>query len=330
MNTYARRCLFIVAVLSIFPPLSGFAQKSPEGTASPPPTGGPLTPPGPPSRMMKTLLQIEPRYDLKDLYDQNHDGVDDDTNYEIVIRGAGSYYLSENLNVTRPNGIVVRASGVTIDLNGFSVNRFFGGSGNGIEIGEGAFAGTVSHGSVVKNGSISGFAYGVRAVVAGNVPRGGLYSGLTVSSCSTAGLQAGENWHIEKCRVHDNPGTGIIAQRGCVISECTAESNGTGGSNFYGIIAGVGSSIVNCLATGNTAVFGIFSAEGSTITNCSARSNTSASTTSGGIGVSSGSTVYRCTSTANVSTAATSTANTGMGFFLNPGSMIEGWHFHKQ
>ena len=69
--------------------------------------------------VMKTLQQIEPRTDLKVLYDQNHDGIGDDANYEIVISQPGSYYLSSNMGtagapmlVTRTSAIHVTAAGV--------------------------------------------------------------------------------------------------------------------------------------------------------------------------------------------------------------------------
>ena len=79
---------------------------------------GQLPPPGPPAPAMKTLQQIEPRIDLKVLYDENHDGISDNEEYEIVISGPGSYYLSSNLGgngspaVTRTNAILVAAQGL--------------------------------------------------------------------------------------------------------------------------------------------------------------------------------------------------------------------------
>src|SRR4051812_37700228 len=88
--------------------------------------------------IFKTLQQIEPRTDLKVLYDQNHDNVGDDANYEVVISAAGSYYLSSNMGttgspmpVTRANAIHVTVEGVTVDLNGFQIQRTSGSNGNG-------------------------------------------------------------------------------------------------------------------------------------------------------------------------------------------------------
>src|SRR5882672_12738080 len=72
--------------------------------------GGILPTTAPNVPIMKTLQQVEPRTDLKVLYDQNHDGIGDDASYEIVISQPGSYYLSSNMGtagsptpVTRTN-----------------------------------------------------------------------------------------------------------------------------------------------------------------------------------------------------------------------------------
>lgn len=323
MNTPTSRTLLWLVVATFLLPLSAFAQKAPEGTATPPPSGGPLTPPGPPGRTMKSLEQVEPRTDLQVLYDLNHDGDEDDEQYEIVIRAAGSYYLSKNLLVSRPNGIIVRASGVTIDLNGFAVQKFLVG-GNGIEIGEGAFAGILSHGCVVKNGSISGFAYGIRSVSSGvNFPRGGVFSGLHVSACSTKALEAGEDWLIEDCRVTDNSGDGIFSEKGGTIRDCVAARNGTAGGSNVGIRAGPGSSIIRCVASRNIVTHGILGLGNSKITECIASENTSDGTTSAGIGAGAGALLSRCLAHTNRSTAATSSPSTGAGFDLGGSTTIE-------
>ena len=40
-----------------------------------------------------------------------------------VIPEPGSYYLAGNLDVTTPSGIVIAASGMTLDLMGFNIFR---------------------------------------------------------------------------------------------------------------------------------------------------------------------------------------------------------------
>ena len=69
---------------------------------------GSLTPPGAPGETMKTLAQVEPRTPISSL--------------PYTISEPGSYYVTGNLSSTG-SGIVIQASGVTVDLMGFSVTR---------------------------------------------------------------------------------------------------------------------------------------------------------------------------------------------------------------
>ncbi|RKX33704.1 MAG: hypothetical protein DRP64_20705, partial [Verrucomicrobia bacterium] len=66
---------------------------------------------------MKTLQQIEPRLPLLD----SSLGVSVYPSGTIVISQSGSYYLTENLTVSSGNGITINASGVTVDLRGFTI-----------------------------------------------------------------------------------------------------------------------------------------------------------------------------------------------------------------
>ena len=84
---------------------------------------GPLNPPGPPAPMMKTLVEMEPRTHIVSL--------------PFTITAPGSYYLTTNLNGGGTStGIVIQASGVTIDLRGFSIENCTSGisaSGMGVK-----------------------------------------------------------------------------------------------------------------------------------------------------------------------------------------------------
>src|SRR5436190_21836561 len=92
---------------------------------------GPLTPPGAPAPTMKTLDQIEPRTPISSL--------------PFTIPAAGSYYLTGNLNGGAGNGILIGASGVTLDLMGFEL---VGGTGDGISVSAGRANITILNGTV--------------------------------------------------------------------------------------------------------------------------------------------------------------------------------------
>lgn len=123
-----------------------------------------------------------------------------------VIREAGAYYLSADLEVTKPTGINIQSAGVTLDLNGFAIRRVSDSGGHGVLIA------ITADECVVGNGSISGFGYGVRAF-----SEGGVYHQLTASDCSLAGLVGGARWLISDCRAHNNGETDILTGDGSTI-----------------------------------------------------------------------------------------------------------------
>ncbi len=85
---------------------------------------GQLTPPpgafsgGAPTATMKTLDQLEPRTPLA----AGASGVTQNSNGGFTITNRGSYYLTSDLSVTSGNAIVITASNVTLDLNGFTLS----------------------------------------------------------------------------------------------------------------------------------------------------------------------------------------------------------------
>ena len=192
---------------------------------------GSLTPSGAPAATMKTLQQVEPRIDVMTLAG--------DASTEIIINSPGSYYLTDNLAVTKTFGIMINVSGVTLDLNGFVISGTGGGHLFGIDIKEGA------GGVTVRNGTIIGyFSRGVNC----RMPfgHGYLFEKLDVSDCGT-GMLVGESARILDCRVHDSDGgDGIWAAAGASISGCTVRNNGANG-----IFAKEGSRISDCTALAN-------------------------------------------------------------------------------
>ena len=241
---------------------------------------GELTPRGAPTPTMKTLDQVEARIPI----DAVHTPGDDTSEFVIPAGSSGSYYLTGNLNVGKENGIKVAAVGVTIDLNGFSVQRTANTGGAGIRIENTASA------CVVKNGSIRDFEAGIHArpnIDSSQGATAGRVYQVTVTNCSLKGIIAGSGWEIEKCVLSGNGG-GINATRGCTIKHCTItfSTENTGISLNSGTVLG-------CTVSFNKGT-GIATAQASTILDCLAEGNNG-----NGISTVFNSTISRCTSWAN-------------------------------
>ncbi len=78
------------------------------------------------------------------------------------ISEPGSYVLHHDLMSERGDGLVIRASGVTVDLNGHQIGTFSRGTGRGIFV-DGA------SGVTIKNGRVGGFMVNVMLTNATNV-----------------------------------------------------------------------------------------------------------------------------------------------------------------
>jgi parallel beta-helix repeat protein len=255
---------------------------------------------------MKALDEIEPRINIQRAVNP----LPSDANYYYIISTSGSYYLTGSVDVaSKPSGIHVTVPGVTIDLNGFQIAHGVGSGGTGA----GIVIDAPAHGCTVKNGTISGFGNGVLCVLSGIYPRGGAFLDLSVSGCSGNALVTGDAWQVDSCKVHGNPGVGILAQDNCVISNCMVKAtsggygiranNGAslsnctvgGSTGTAAIYAGGGSSLTNCIATSNTVTSGIFAGAASTLQNCSAFFNTGTY----GIQANGGCTLVNCAATGN-------------------------------
>ena len=212
---------------------------------------GALTPPGAPAPMMKTLDQIEPRIPI--------------TNLPWTITAPGSYYIVTNLVglATAPDGIIVQANDVTIDLRGFVLQGGAGG-GNGIAV---PAAVTNLH---VYNGVIRDWAQsGISATNANN----GEMKDLRVSSNGGGGAGGGANigsgWTVADCQFANNSnGPGLFTGGQATVKSCTSSGNNPGA----GFAAGSGSVLIGCTAITNTMGIVLYQG-GARVADCTAEGN---------------------------------------------------------
>jgi hypothetical protein len=187
---------------------------------------GSLTPPGAPAPTMKTLAQIEPRTPISSAL--------------FTINVPGSYYLTTNLVVSSGNVININTNGVTLDLNGFTIQSTVAyAAGNGIQIASGLRNITILNGfiqgGVTNNGnnvySGSGFQNGITFSGA-TAPSNVRISGVTVTGCLSYGIYLGfgDSGLVECCLVRTTGDVGIMAS---VVKSSSATDCATSG--IYGM-----------------------------------------------------------------------------------------------
>jgi hypothetical protein len=227
-----------------------------QGPLTPPPGADPsigpfyaLTAGGLPQATMKTLHQVEPRTAIPG------------GTAMVMLNQSGSYYLTADITVADGPGVVIAASGVNLDLNGFSIvssntSPDFGDAGVGLN----PYVKNIS----VRNGTISGNGASGK-FWAGVGPTGLTASSnvsvtdVTVSDTTHWGivLDSTNNSRVERCFVETQGITGAISARlvndcsatgggvfGRIVRNCSVETTGSSGivaevaENCYAISAG--------------------------------------------------------------------------------------------
>jgi hypothetical protein len=182
---------------------------------------------------MKTLDQLEPRTPLK----AGAPGVVLNANGGFTITASGSYYLTANLTIASGNAIAIQASGVTLDLSGFTLSSttVSPADGTGVYIADNLSDITIRNGHIrgntvfnesTKNFSGTGFRNGIT--------RSSIYF---VSSSHT-------NTLAENISVSNVAGDGIA--NFTIIDKCAASFCGVSGLVAYQVL---NSSAVTCGAT---------------------------------------------------------------------------------
>ena len=205
---------------------------------------GPLTPPGAPAPVMRTLSQIESRKPL---------GTPDTTTTSTIdITQPGSYVLTGPVAVASGTAISIKADFVTLDLNGFLISSTANpAAGIGVEV-----FGVRKH-VTIKNGNIAGdvihtagtqgpgfysgpgFQHGIYVVEAGT--RLLRVMDVSVSGVAGHGIYAGFNTSIiERCSVDTVLSVGIS---GATVSNSNASGCGAGGIDSHCAVNCTGTSI---------------------------------------------------------------------------------------
>lgn len=219
---------------------------------SSPSLGGPLLPPpGPIASTMKTLAEVEPRTAINAV---NTPGA----NVAVFrITQPGSYYLTGDVSVSgNKPGILVLASDVTVDLNGFTIS----GSGsspyqNGVQSVTSAVRITVRNGTIVGMGQHGIYLEGnadfpqhhtiedvtIRGSAGTGIRiAGGVIRNARISGCTGGGIVGVGNHEvlIEQCLISDNPGSGISASMATVMNSTMSRNGYAGVSITRGVVRG--------------------------------------------------------------------------------------------
>jgi len=195
--------------------------------------------------MMRTLEQIEPRIPIATL--------------PWTVSAAGSYYVVTNLvgDPLLPDGIIVQASDVTIDLKGFTLQGGAGG-GSGINA-SGGVKNLKVHNGIIRNWMGDG-------IKANNADSGQL-TDLRSSNNGGVGINIGMGWTVAACQCYSNANAGLNTTAYCTVKDCTAGWNGGAGifvggysvlegcatmTNWVGIATGPGCTVAKCTAANNS------------------------------------------------------------------------------
>jgi len=190
-------------------------------------------PPGPVAPTMKTLKEIEPRTAVQSL--------SVGPTAVFVIDRPGSYYLADNITgVAGKFGILITASDVTLDLNGFVIEGVPGSLDGICAPGLAPPLRSIS----VKNGTVAG--WGQAGVYLG--VSGGIVESIVARNNGDRGILASGNYVVRNCIATENGGQAGIVGASHRVVDCVSKDNS--GHGFYGDAASV---MAGCVAAQNGA-----------------------------------------------------------------------------
>ncbi len=207
---------------------------------------GPLNPPaGPVAPTYKTLGEIEPRTAI------NAANTPGDATSLFIISQPGSYYQTGNVTgVSGKCGVSVRASNVSIDLNGFALSGVPGAT-------SGVACPAAQTQVEVRNGAARNWPdSGVHT----NLVRGGRLHGLRLAG-NFIGARAGVACEVSDCSATDNTHA-FVGGQNTLFRACTVD----GGDAGDGFDTASGCSFLDCVVTNCTV--GVYPAFGAVVSRC--------------------------------------------------------------
>lgn len=194
-------------------------------------SAGPLDPPGAPA---PTLPQVEPRMPIPPV---GWNGT-----FPITISQPGSYFLTGNLTVGGPQGaIVISASGVTLDLDGYRIANAGNNSNTGILGGASV---------TVRNGRLTNWSYGV------NLGNHATVQDIEVDTGTGYGISVLDGSVVKDCQVW-GMNFGIATGPNTRVTGCTLTQNNVG------VQAGDEATIEDNVVMANT--YGVFFADSANV-----------------------------------------------------------------
>lgn len=263
-----------------------------------PAQAGPLTPPGAPGSTGRTTTEI---YD--DVQAAGGSRIPVNTlpaggGFQHEITQPGAYVLTANINTSGANAVLVSASDVDIDFNGFSLINSSSAAGAGITVAS-AF-----HRTRIHNGAIRGTFFALSLNDECIVER------MRISGFGTRAIELDNDCIVRDCLIRGGTGTQLTADDRCTVVNSTF-------SGANAIIAGSLFHIDRCsLETTNGSNFGIQCTGNARVANCIVRNYAVA-----GITVDDSSVVEGCVLN-----------NNGSGIILNDNCLARGNNvdFHPQ